>query len=247
MEFTNNFTVSASIDEVFKVLTDAQEVAPCVPGAQITEAIDENHYRGTVKVKLGAVQMTYRGELEMRPDEATRTITLDAKGTEMRGSGGASGTFTTRLVSTESGGTEVEIVSRVDVTGRVAQFGRGIMQDVANRLIKEFAQCLEQKLQPPRNAAEPPDEAPSAGEAQATSAAPPSPDTAPTDAAGAHPGPEQSGPIPAASAPAAPARAITAPTAPARELKLQDLILDVLRSRIAAGLRALAKRIDTRP
>ena len=70
MEFTNTFTVAAPMERVWGVLTNAQEVAPCVPGAQITEMVDANHFKGTVKVKLGAVQMTYRGQMELTPDVA---------------------------------------------------------------------------------------------------------------------------------------------------------------------------------
>jgi carbon monoxide dehydrogenase subunit G len=146
MDFTNEFTVDAPLATVWEFMQNAEEVTPCVPGASITEQIDDTHYKGTVKVKLGAVQMSYRGEMEMVPDEGDRTITLQAKGRETRGSGGASGTVTTRLVDAGDGRTKVEIHSQIDVTGRVAQFGRGIMQDVANRLIKDFAACLEQKM-----------------------------------------------------------------------------------------------------
>ncbi len=146
MEFSNSFTVRAPIEDVWTFMLDAREVAPCVPGATLTESLDATHHRGTVKVKLGAVQMSYRGELEIFPDEATRTIELRARGTETRGSGGASGVFHSTLTVTDDGSTLVEIQTKVDVTGRVAQFGRGIMQDVASRMIKEFAGCLEAKI-----------------------------------------------------------------------------------------------------
>src|SRR3954466_5861312 len=115
MDFTNSFTVDAPIDQVWTVVVDPQQVTPCVPGAQITEVIDASHFKGTVKVKLGAVQMTYRGEMEMHPDEATHSIALTGKGTDARGGGGASGQVSVQLESTGAG-THVTIVSKVDVT-----------------------------------------------------------------------------------------------------------------------------------
>jgi uncharacterized protein len=146
MDFTNSFNVTAPLEHVWEFMLKADEVTPCVPGAQLTESLDDLHHKGMVKVKLGPVAMTYRGELEMRPDHASHTITLYAKGTEIRGIGGASGRITTSLSKTDDGGTQVQIVSQVDVSGKVAQFGRGIMQDVANRMTKQFASCLEEKL-----------------------------------------------------------------------------------------------------
>jgi carbon monoxide dehydrogenase subunit G len=200
-------------------MLNAQEVAPCVPGAELTETVDDTHYRGTVKFKLGAVQMTYRGELEMQADETARRIVLHARGMETRGSGGASGTFTTVLTSGEGGGTSVDIHSHVDVTGRVAQFGRSIMQDVANRLIRDFAACLETKLQTADAAA-----TPRTGEAVGS-------------VTSGHEGLLHEGAAPTASPPPAPR---TAPN----ELRLQSLILTIVRSRTAALLRDIAERID---
>ncbi len=218
MEFTNSFTVKAPIDRVWVVMISAEEVAPCVPGAQITEAIDATHYKGTVKVKLGAVQMTYRGELEMQPEEASHTIVLTAKGTETRGSGGASGVITNRLSEPEPGVTHVEIHSRVDVTGRVAQFGRGIMQDVANRLIREFARCLESKLSPQVETSETdtPREASSGPSSEATAVTPPT------------------------------SASIPRPQVEAKQAEIRPLSLlaDVARARLATLLRAAAKKIE---
>src|SRR5947209_3890738 len=146
MEFTNSFTVASRIDAVLRYLQNVEEVAPCVPGAQITERLDDHRFRGTVKVKLGAVQMTFRGELEMTSDEDTKTLVLSGKGQEMRGGSGASGTVTAQLFDVGDGSTRVELLSKVDVSGRLAQFGRSIIPDVAARLIREFATCLEARL-----------------------------------------------------------------------------------------------------
>lgn len=225
MDFTNEFDVPAPLPLVWDFMLDAQEVAPCVPGAQITEVIDETHYRGTVKVKLGAVQVTYRGELELRADKAQRTIILQGRGSEARGSGGASGTFTTTMSEGEGGLTHVHIASHVDVTGRVAQFGRGIMQDVANRLIKEFASCLEAKIGTRSQAA---------GRTGESSATPSGREAAPGPVA-----PRASTQRPDQT----PAPTPTPSLAPS-ELRIADLLLDVARSRLAAGLRVLADLVE---
>jgi uncharacterized protein len=241
MEFTNTFDVQAPLQVVWDFMLDAYEVAPCVPGAQITDTVDEQHFKGMMKIKLGAVQMNYRGDLEMDPDEGSRVITLRAKGSEMRGSGGASGTVTTRVSEGADGMTHVEIHSKIDVTGRVAQFGRGIMQDVSNRLIKEFAKCLESKLQDRLSPVA------SAAQRQAET------DAAATEAEiVTETKPSSRPPAPAVSAGDAEARrdtsAMVAPpprtSSPPAELRLQNLILDITRARLAAGLRKLASVIE---
>ena len=223
MEFSNSFAVEVPVERVWAMMLDAQQVAPCVPGAELTESIDELHHRGVVKVKLGAMQMTYRGELEMQPDENSRVIVLKARGSEARGGGGASGTFTTTLSPTDSGGTQVDILTRVDVTGRVAQFGRGIMQDVANRMMRDFAACLQRKASE------------GSGEtAQTVEAA---------TKAEASPEVEVSTPAPAlATAPGA-APTSVAPAA-AAEIRVGKLVLDITRSKVAAGLRLLARVVE---
>ena len=104
-------------------------------------------YRGKVRIKLGAVQLNYTGTVTVREaDEAARRVVLAAQGTEMRGAGTVAGTFTTTLTATAPDATEVTVVSEVNIAGRVTGFGRGIMQDVANRLIRDFASCLEEKI-----------------------------------------------------------------------------------------------------
>ncbi|HLJ68872.1 MAG TPA: SRPBCC family protein [Chloroflexota bacterium] len=235
MEFQNSFEVNAPIDRVWRFMTDPQQVTPCVPGAELTEIVDETHYKGTVKVKLGAVQMSYRGELEMQTDEAARTITLRARGTEARGSGGASGTVDVQLTSTADSGTRVEMTSQVDVTGRVAQFGRGIMQDVANRIIKQFVGCLESRLHEQcdgsqGDAPESPQLATEAADASQASAA----------ATQAEAGTPTA--VPDTTRPAVP----PATSAGAAELRVVPLMIGVARSRAAAALRGLASLIEPR-
>lgn len=234
MEFTNTFTVNAPIDRVWSLLMQPEEVTSCVPGAAITEKIDDQHFKGTVKVKLGAVQVSYRGEMEMEPDESAHTIVLSGKGTETRGSGGASGSMTVSLAK-DGSTTEVAVDSRVDVTGKVATFGRGIMQDVANRLTKQFAACLASKLESPAGAV------PGSAAGKPAEAVPTSEDTGravPSDAsATAVPTPPRS------TGSQAPTATVPGPQ-PDNELRIMDILADIARARAAAALRAIASWIE---
>lgn len=244
MDFTNSFTVNVPLQQVWEFMLDAEKVTPCVPGAALTEVVDATHYKGTVKVKLGAVQMSYRGDLEMQPDEASHVIVLQAKGTETRGSGGASGTVTTRL-SESQGSTTIVMDSHVDVTGRVAQFGRGIMQDVANRLTRDFARCLEAQLTAASRVGEAP--APPA-QAAAGTAPPETVETAVAEEAAAptNESAQTASSPPPSTSQAEPARATQPlPYSPlTTEIKPLELAVDITRSRLASLLRYVAAKID---
>lgn len=226
MQFTNEFQVQAPLQSVWDLVLDAEQVAPCVPGAQITEIVDRAHYKGTVKVKLGAVQMTYRGEMEVSPDEASRAITLIGKGKETKGTGSATGTFRVQLSEPRAGHTHVHITTDVDVTGKVAQFSRGILPDVAGRLIREFSQCLEQKLEQ----SQPSYVQQTVGEThlQARAAASES--------------------VPVVSQPKVESGLPPTPASQAHtegmDLRLSKLIVDVTRGRLARALHAVADRIE---
>jgi carbon monoxide dehydrogenase subunit G len=232
MEFSNTFTVGAPLVQVWELLMQPEEVTACVPGTAITEKIDDRHFKGTIKVKLGAVQVSYRGELEMQPDEATHTIVLSGKGSEARGSGGAAGTMTVSL-SPDEKGTQVTVNSQVDVTGRVATFGRGIMQDVANRLTKQFASCLADKLsESPAS-----DESAQAAEAGAgevnDAAAPAATGGMTSEARVGAPGPSR-----------APVQTSQPTSGTSNELRVVDILADIARARTAALLRSLAAWIE---
>lgn len=237
MDFTNTFTVRAPLQRVWEFLLDAYEVAPCVPGAEITEAIGERQFRGTVKVKLGAVQVVYRGELEQTADEAARTITLNGKGTEQRGGGGARGSATVTLEDQGAAVTQVTVQSHVDVTGRVAQFGRGIMQDVTNRLINEFARCLEQKIQAGADASDAL-VTEDAGETESSGPAPRSrrDESAPVDSGSSHSEAVNTGTGTGTRG--------SAMTRAEHQIELMPLVISVARGRLAAGLRRLARLIE---
>jgi uncharacterized protein len=147
MKLEQSFEVAAPIDQVWHALNDLERVAPCLPGAAITEHDDDGTYHGTFQVKLGPTTAAYRGTIKIESaDESTHTATLKARGTDKRGQGGASATIVNTL-SEHDGGTRVEAVTDFSITGRLARFGRGgMMEDISNRLMRDFATCLSSRL-----------------------------------------------------------------------------------------------------
>jgi uncharacterized protein len=146
MELTNEFRVPAPVDEAWEVLTDVERIAPCMPGATLDE-VEGDEYRGTVKVKVGPMTSQYKGVARfVEQDAAAHRAVLKAEGREMRGQGNANATVTAQLAP-DGDGTAVSVITDLTVTGRVAQFGRGVMADVASKLLVEFAGCLEHTLQ----------------------------------------------------------------------------------------------------
>jgi carbon monoxide dehydrogenase subunit G len=147
MKLEQSFEVAAPIDDVWTALNDLERVAPCLPGAAITEHDDDGTYHGTFQVKLGPTTASYRGTIKIESaDESTHTATLKARGTDKRGQGGASATIVNTL-SEHDGGTHVEAVTDFSITGRLARFGRGgMMEDISNRLMRDFATCLSSRL-----------------------------------------------------------------------------------------------------
>jgi carbon monoxide dehydrogenase subunit G len=142
VELSHTFTVGAEIGRAWDVLTDVERLSPCVPGFELTEAGDQE-FRGVMKVKVGAVAATYDSKLcfvERDPDSYRAVI--KAEGRDTRGQGNVSATIVSTLVPAEEG-TTASIVTDLVVTGRVAQFGRGILADISNRLLGQFVACLE--------------------------------------------------------------------------------------------------------
>lgn len=145
MEFTNTFTIPVEVDEAFVVLTDLERVAPCMPGAKL-ETVDGDTYTGRVKVKVGPMSLTYKGTAEVvERDHETHTATIRARGSEARGGGTANADVTARLTPVDDG-TEVVVETNIEVTGKPAQFGRGVMADVGAKIIDTFAECLARRL-----------------------------------------------------------------------------------------------------
>jgi len=171
MKMEQSFEVAAPLDQVWSALLDLERVAPCLPGAAITGHDEDGTYHGTFSVKLGPMTAAYNGTIKVdEVDEAAHRATLKAKGTDKRGQGGANATIVNTL-SEHDGGTTVAAVTDFTITGRLAQFGRGgIMEDVSNRLMRDFAACLSTRLGEPSAAAEAPS---AAAETPVEPAAPP--------------------------------------------------------------------------
>jgi carbon monoxide dehydrogenase subunit G len=142
MELTNEFRVDATPATTWSVLTDLERIAPCMPGAQLQEVAGED-YRGVVKVKVGPMTAQYKGTASfLERDEQARRAVLKADGREARGQGSASATITATLMP-DGDGTRVSLLTDLRITGKVAQFGRGVIADVSADLIGRFVESLE--------------------------------------------------------------------------------------------------------
>ena len=153
MKLEQSFQVRAPVEQVWATLVDIERVAPCLPGAEITEAGDDGTYRGTFSVRLGPTTAAYRGELNMEEmDEAARRVVMRANGQDKRGQGSAKATIVSTMRE-EGDMTTVDVETDFTITGRLARFGRGgMIEDISNRLLREFAECLQQKIEAPPNA-----------------------------------------------------------------------------------------------
>jgi carbon monoxide dehydrogenase subunit G len=146
MRIDNSFSVSLPAEDAWKVLLDVERIAPCMPGAELQEITDEE-FRGIVKVKLGAITAQYKGAVRfVEVDEAGRRLVLRAEGRETRGQGNASATVTATLRPAGEGRTEVAIETDLTISGKIAQFGRGVLADVSIKLLADFARCVERDL-----------------------------------------------------------------------------------------------------
>jgi carbon monoxide dehydrogenase subunit G len=156
VELTHDFEVGVPVDEAWNVLTDVERIAPCLPGAQLQE-VEGDEYRGVVKVKVGPISAQYKGKAAFAErDEAGRRAVLQASGRETRGQGNASATITAEL-SSSGDVTRVHLVTDLSISGKVAQFGRGALADVSQKLLGQFVDNLEATVltASPPEAAEP--------------------------------------------------------------------------------------------
>ena len=145
MELTNEFDVAAPVEQAWRVLTDLERIAPCLPGAQLTE-VEGEEYRGVVKVKVGPAVAQYKGTaVFVERDDANHRAVIAADGRDTRGQGNASATIEANLAPAP-GGTHVTVHTDLKVSGRVAQFGRGVMADISANLMTQFAENLERSV-----------------------------------------------------------------------------------------------------
>ena len=205
MELTHDFTVPASVDDAWATFMDLERVGGCFPGATVT-SVDETGFAGTVKVKLGPIALQYAGTGQfVERDDAAHRAVIEAKGKDRRGNGTAGATVTVQLAPSGEG-TRIDVTTDLSVTGKPAQFGRGVMQDVSDKLLQQFVACIEGQFAPPEPDAGTSDAAVPASEPPPGSADQPVVGTAAAEAAAAVPT--------AAPAPVAAARPAAARPAP---------------------------------
>jgi carbon monoxide dehydrogenase subunit G len=246
MKLEHEFTVPAPVEEAWKVLLDVERVAPCMPGATLL-TVDGDQFTGTVKVKVGPIQVTYKGQAKFASlDETAHRAVIEATGKEARGSGTAAATVTAVLVAAGGSTTNVKVETDLDVTGRPAQFGRGVMAEVAAKLIGQFANCLADELGSP--SAETRTESPAPKPAKAPAAKKAAAKPAVDQPAVAQPAAAQTAAAttPAASAPKPAAassgpRQVPPPARPAEAIDLLEVAGGSVAKRLApvAGLIAL--------
>jgi carbon monoxide dehydrogenase subunit G len=191
MKLEHSFDVKAPLERVWQALVDVERVAPCLPGAEITEAGDDGSYRGNFTVKLGPTTASYRGELAMEEiDEQAHRAVMRASGSDKRGQGSAKATIV-NVMRQEGELTKVEVVTDFTITGRLARFGRGgMIQDVSNRLLRDFSECLQETIESAEPGAGQAAAQPSAEQAPAENAR-----TAPAPTQAARPAPRQTKPV----------------------------------------------------
>jgi len=149
VKFENAFAVQAPIEEVWSALLDVERVAPCMPGAEVLEKVDDDSYKVAIKVRVGPIAMTYRGEVQITErDEAAHTATMRAKAREARGQGTADAHVHMSLSAEPGGGTQATLETEVALSGRVAAMGQGVIADVSAKLVETFAENLAAMLEP---------------------------------------------------------------------------------------------------
>ncbi|MEC9203664.1 MAG: SRPBCC family protein [Actinomycetota bacterium] len=163
MELINEFEVDAPLDVVWSVLTDVERIAPCLPGAQLQE-VEGDEYRGVVKVKVGPITAQYKGAASfVEKDDSGYRAVLRAEGRDTRGTGNAAADITAEMAPTATG-TLVTVTTDLKVTGKVAQFGRGVMADVSKKLMGQFADNLSELLDQVQPDSEPAVDGPASAE-----------------------------------------------------------------------------------
>lgn len=146
MLIENDIEVEAPVDQVWNYMLDVPRMAPCIPGAEITEELGDNKYKGRVTTKMGPVSLRFAGDAEIvEQDESAKRIVMKAEGSEEKGKGQASMTMTSVLQSSGNG-TRIKVSQDLDLSGAAAQYGRGMIQDVTSTLMKSFASCVQEDV-----------------------------------------------------------------------------------------------------
>jgi uncharacterized protein len=169
VKLENEFTVDVPVEDVWNVLLDLERVTPCLPGAALTEESGDE-YKGEMKIRLGPVTQNYNGTVKIEEaDESEHRAVIRADGKDARGQGTASATITSTLHDEGNDSTRVRVETDMQITGRAAQFGRGVQQEVAEKLLTQFAECLEDRIMGGGAEEEP---EPAASEAESSEAEP---------------------------------------------------------------------------
>ncbi len=154
MDLNHSFTVPASVAETWSTFEDIESVAGCFPGATVTE-VAGNDFKGTCKVKLGPIALVYSGAgTFLEKDESSRRFVIEAKGKDKRGNGTAGATVTATFAEEGADATRVDVATDLAITGKPAQFGRGVIEDISNKLLQQFVTCLQEKVGAPEAPAE---------------------------------------------------------------------------------------------
>src|SRR3954470_1029176 len=149
MKLENEFTVPAPLEQAWTVLLDVERVAPCLPGASVEPGGEDGEYAGSMTIKIGPITSRYKGTVKIeRADEEARVAVMRAQAKDARGQGTASATITSSMQEVPEG-TRVKVETDMRVTGPAAQFGRGVMQDVSAKLMRQFAECLAAEMSAP--------------------------------------------------------------------------------------------------
>ncbi len=194
IEIQERFQVSAPIERVWRFVMDPHQVVTCLPGATLLEVVDDRTFVGQVKVKVGAVSASYKGKIHLTEvDEASHRVNMAAEGKETSG-GTAKGTMRSHLTALPGGGTEIVAEATVDLTGRLMQVGRGMIQGVAHQIFLQFVAATKQRLEVPELVPAP---APTTADAQASATATSSADASTPTAAASQAAAVPGGPAPA--------------------------------------------------
>jgi uncharacterized protein len=154
VKLENSFEVAAPPEKAWDLLMDVPRIVPCMPGAKLDEVVDDSNWKATMQVKLGPIGLTFATDVERKEvDEANRRVVLGAIARETRNRGRASATIESSLAPTDAG-TKVDLVTDLSLSGTVAQYGRGMIEDISSQMVTSFAQCLQAQLGEPAEAEE---------------------------------------------------------------------------------------------